>query len=60
MSYLGLTISDTGKKTDPYKVKAITDAPRPTCVKQLQAYLGSIGFYKKFLPRFSTTVEPLN
>ena len=60
MSYLGYIISNTGIKTDPSKVQAINDAPSPTSVKQLQAFLGSIGFYRRFLPSFSTVVEPLN
>ena len=58
--YLGYIISDAGIKADPAKVQAVADAPRPTSVKQLQAFLGSIGFYRRFLPKFSTIIEPLN
>ena len=60
IKYLGYIISDKGIQTDPTKVSAIVDAPSPTNVKQLQAFLGSIGFYRRFLPKFSTIVEPLN
>ena len=38
---------------------AITKAPAPTNVVQLQSFLGSINFYRKFLRNFSTIVEPL-
>ena len=42
------------------KEKAIIEAPRPSNVKQLQAYLGNLGYYRIFLSRISTLLEPFN
>ena len=35
------------------KVKAIKEAPSPTCVSELKAYLGLISYYGKFLANLS-------
>lgn len=34
--------------------------PEPTTVKELQAYLGMINFYSRFLPNLSTVLAPLH
>ena len=58
--YLGYVINASGIHPDTNKVKAIADAPRPSSVKQLQAFLGSLGFYRRFIPQASKVLEPLN
>ena len=58
--YLGYVINEKGINTDSDKVKAISDAPRPTDIKQLQAYLGSLNFYRRFLHNAALILEPLN
>ena len=60
VTYLGYLIDKDGIHPTKEKVKAIVDAPAPTCVKQLQAYLGLFNFYRRFVPKASTVLEPLN
>lgn len=57
--YLGLKIDQTGIQPVPEKVKAIQEMPQPTDVKQLQAYLGMVNYYSRFLPQLSTVLAPL-
>ena len=42
------------------KVQAIVEAPAPTNVTQLRAFLGLLNFYRRFLPQASSMLEPLN
>ena len=58
--YLGLKIDSSGVHPVQDKVKAIEDMPRPTDVKQLQAYLGMLQYYSRFLPHLSTVLAPLH
>ena len=60
VSYLGYTVDGTGIRPDAKKVAAIIDAPSPKDIKQLQAFLGSLGFYRRFLSNLSSLLEPLN
>jgi hypothetical protein len=40
-------------------VKALTDFPPPSDLKQLQRFLGLINFYRRFLPGIAGTLQPL-
>ena len=44
---------------DPDRFSPLIDAPNPDSAAKLQSFLGAIGFYAKFVPHFSTLVEPL-
>ncbi len=43
----------------PSHVAAIQDFPRPTNIKELQAFLGIVNFYRRFLPSIGRTQRPL-
>ena len=58
--YLGHLVSAEGIATDPEKVEAIREWPRPTCVRELQAFLGTAGYYRQYLPDFATVARPLH
>ena len=58
--YLGHIVSSTGVATDPEKVTAVKDWPRPQGVKQLQAFLGTVGYYRQYVPEFATIAQPLH
>ena len=58
-SYLGHIIGRDGVRTDPSKVDQVRDWPRPTNVKQLRAFLGFAGYYRKFIKHFSQVAFPL-
>ena len=47
-------------KPQEAKVKAIQDYPVPTTKKQIQSFLGSTGYYRKFIPRYSTVAACLS
>ena len=42
------------------KVRAIHEAPAPTKVKELQAFLGMLNYYGCYLPNLSTVLAPLH
>ena len=58
--YLGHKINALGLSTTMSKVKAITEAPAPKNVTELQSYIGMVTYYDKFLPNLSTVLEPLH
>ena len=58
--YLGLIVSVTGVATDPEKVAAVKDWPRPQGIKQLQAFLKTLGYYRQHIKGFTTVAQPLH
>ena len=60
VTYLGYMIDKEGIHPTKEKVQAIAEAPAPTNVTQLRAFLGLLNFYRRFLPQASTMLEPLN
>ena len=59
VDYVGYRIDTEGLHPQPGKVKAIKEAPTPTCITELKAYLGPLTYYSKFLQNLSTTLAPL-
>ena len=57
---MGFLIDANGIHPTTKKVEAITKAPVPTNVTQLQSYLGMLNFYRRFINNISTVLEPLN
>ena len=49
VEYLGHVISAEGLKALPRKVAAVVDAPLPTKLSDLKAFLGLLSYYTKFL-----------
>ena len=60
VSYLGYLIDKDGLHPTDEKIEAIKNAPVPTNVSQLKAYLGLLSFYRRFLPSSASTLEPLH
>ena len=60
VTYLGYMIDKEGIHPTKEKVLAIAEAPAPTNVTQLRAFLGLLNFYRRFLPQASSMLEPLN
>lgn len=59
VQYLGHIFDRNGVHPNPEKIRAISDAPAPRDLKQLQAFLGLCNFYSRFIRDFSTTLAPL-
>ena len=45
--------------TDPMKIEAISEWKPPTNVKEIQAFLGMVGFYRQYIADFATVARPL-
>ena len=59
VKYLGHVLSTEGVSTDPDKVKAIREWVPPKNTKELQAFLGTTGYYQQYLKNYATTAKPL-
>lgn len=59
VEYLGHVIDEDGIHPTDEKLKAIREAPVPSNLTQLRAYLGLINYYNKFVPRLATELKPL-
>ncbi len=59
LEYLGHKISASGVLPLPLHVAAIQEFPRPSIIKERQAFLGMVNFYRRFLPSIARTLRPL-
>lgn len=59
VSFLGHIISATGVHTDPSKISAIIQWPTPTSCRQLRAFLGLTGYYRRFVKHYAAIAAPL-
>ncbi|EGT38055.1 hypothetical protein CAEBREN_28397 [Caenorhabditis brenneri] len=59
VEYLGHKITPEGVKTEEKKVEKMRKFSRPTNLKELQSFLGLVGYYRKFIMTFSKIAAPL-
>ena len=60
VKYLGMIVTTNGIKLDTKKVEAIQKWEAPSSVKDVQAFLGFLNFYRRFIPSFLVKVKLLN
>ena len=60
INYLGHVVGQEGVSTDPDKIKAVTEWPRPTTVTEVRSFLGFVSYYRRFILNFSKVAKPLN
>ena len=56
VNYLGLIITSNGIRMDCHKVSAVQQWSTPTCVWDVQAFIGFANFYRQFIHGFSSIV----
>ena len=59
IQYLGHLVSEEGFEPLPEKLEAVRVIPHPKSAKEVKQFLGLIGYYRKFIPRFSDLSRPL-
>ena len=60
IAYLGHIVSKDGVETDPKKIKAIVNWPRPSTVTDVHSFLGFINHYRRFFHKYAHIARPLN
>jgi transposase InsO family protein len=59
VEYLGHIIDKDGKRPSTSAIEAIEQLPRPQNIQELQAFLGKINYYGRFISSLSTKAAPL-
>ena len=59
LEFLGFIVSERGIEMSSDRAQGLRDMDRPKTQKQLQAALGTLSFYSKFVSNFSSRVEVL-
>jgi hypothetical protein len=59
LNYLGFTVDRKGLRTNDDKIKALVEYPTPRTTTEIKRFLGMAGWYRRFIPDFSTLVSPI-
>lgn len=59
LRYLGFVIDRQGLRTDPEKVRAMVEYPRPNTRTEVKRFLGVAGWYRRFVPNFAVMSAPI-
>jgi hypothetical protein len=59
IDFLGHRVDAAGVTTLSQYVSAVVDFPQPSTVKELQAFLGMLNFYRRFLPAIANFLRLL-
>uniref|UniRef100_A0A0D2YKU3 RNA-directed DNA polymerase n=1 Tax=Fusarium oxysporum (strain Fo5176) TaxID=660025 RepID=A0A0D2YKU3_FUSOF len=58
--FLGLIVGQEGIRMDPAKVETVKNWKTPTCLTDVQVFIGFGNFYRRFIRDFSKLTAPLN
>lgn len=59
LKFLGHVISKDGVNTDPGKIEALKKCKIPSCVNEMQSFLGFLNYYRRFIKNYANMVRPL-
>lgn len=59
VKYLGHVVSAEGVKTNPEKIKAISEWPTPQTEDELRSFLATCGYYRRYINHFAQITTPL-
>ena len=60
VKYLGHIVSEKGVEADPGKIEVVQQWPVPRSEKNLRAFLGLVGYYRRFIEGFAKIAKPLH
>ena len=60
VEYLGLVLSEGHMEMDPIKITRVRDWLTLKNVTEVQAFVGFVNFYHRFIPEFSHVASPLH
>ncbi|XP_053321812.1 uncharacterized protein LOC128494822 [Spea bombifrons] len=60
VTYVGHIVSADGVATDPAKVEAVVNWPRPNNIEELRSFLGFCGYYRRFVEGYSKIARSLH
>ena len=59
VQYLGHLVSGKGVKPLLEKLERVKKMPAPTTPREIKQFLGLVGYYRKFIPRFADISRPM-
>ena len=60
VKYLGHVVTEAGVTPVADKVRAVSEWPQPKTVRELRAFLGLVGYYRRFIKDFAKVAMPLH
>ena len=60
VSFLGYKVTPKGLEPEPQLMEAISKLPPPMNVAEVCSFLGLVGYYRRFVKKFSDKAAPLN
>lgn len=60
VKFLGVLVSGNGIAADPDYVRGVSEYPPPTTITGVRRFLGLAGYYRRFVPKFSSIAGPLH
>ena len=59
VAFLGHVVTVSGIMPDPAKIEAVNNITSPRNIRDIRSFLGLTGYYRKFIPGFSSIAMPL-